>query len=371
MSLGQWLPGAAVLSFCKHEDNGVLLPPYPTPLTTMQVGDKVRFLHQAGEGTVVAILKDGRVEVATSDDFNIPFRPSELVPIAREERTVFGNKPVESAAQRVAKIATASAPKAEFGLYMALIPKPGGNLELAVVNNTDYDLPFTVGLLRQEQYTGLDAQVLAARTVRHYTSYALSDLHKWPVFVFQFLLHRPGTSTFRPALEKRIGLDMEDLAMPKQRLPLLATEAYLFQLDAHLQAKPDSEKLEQALAKQVAQNQAKTPVAKATASITSKEPPKVLTTVADVVDLHIEKLVSSTQGMNADQIFNAQMAAFESALSRALAARMPKITFIHGVGAGVLKKRIHLALKHHKQVKDYREAPESKFGRGATEVMLG
>jgi dsDNA-specific endonuclease/ATPase MutS2 len=89
------------------------------------------------------------------------------------------------------------------------------------------------------------------------------------------------------------------------------------------------------------------------------------------VDLHIEKLVTNPTLYNADEMLKIQLDMFEGCISKALAAGMPKVTFIHGVGGYVLKRMITLRLKNHKQVKDYKDAPANKFGNGATEVWFG
>jgi dsDNA-specific endonuclease/ATPase MutS2 len=99
--------------------------------------------------------------------------------------------------------------------------------------------------------------------------------------------------------------------------------------------------------------------------------PKIIVAVKDVVDLHIEKIVANPANLNADEMLKQQLEMFESCLSKAIAAGLPKITFIHGVGGYVLKKMIWLRLKSHKQVKEYKEAPQSQYGNGATEVWFG
>ena len=47
-----------------------------------------------------------------------------------------------------------------------------------------------------------------------------------------------------------------------------------------------------------------------------------------------------------------------------------KIIFIHGVGEGVLKDRLHDVLKSHAQVKHFNNNWQQQFGFGATEIFL-
>ena len=86
------------------------------------------------------------------------------------------------------------------------------------------------------------------------------------------------------------------------------------------------------------------------------------------IDLHIEKLVSSTRNMDTFDILNYQMRVAKQKLEWALARRISKIIFIHGVGDGVLKQELLLILKRY-PVKFY-DASFKKYGYGATEVVL-
>jgi len=319
----------------------------------MQIGDKVRFLNQSGEGIVTANLGKGQVEVAINGDFKIPFDINMLVPIAREERIVFGQAKIESAGARANKIETAQVAKAEHGVYLAFIPKADQTFELCLANNTDYPLPFSIGVEKTGQYTGLDAGLLEARNVKRYGNYAKSEMNKWPIFVIQLLFHKHGAHTLKKPLLRKIEIEPLDFQKLYKRLPLLTVDAYIYSVDDVMIAKPKAEEIKTSIANK--------PV------IT----PKVIVAAKEVVDLHIEKIVSNPTEYNADEMLKLQLDVFESNLSKAIAAKLPKIIFIHGVGGYVLKKMIWLRLKSHKQVKEYKEASYSLYGNGATEVWFG
>ena len=84
-------------------------------------------------------------------------------------------------------------------------------------------------------------------------------------------------------------------------------------------------------------------------------------------DLHIEQLITDFKGLNNAEKIRIQLDAFENKLSAALAAGMLEITFIHGIGTGVLRKAIHASLKKNKGIKSFAEA---QFDRGATLVKI-
>ena len=86
------------------------------------------------------------------------------------------------------------------------------------------------------------------------------------------------------------------------------------------------------------------------------------------VDLHIHNLTSSTRGMDNYDMLNLQINEAKYKLEFAIKNRIPKIVFIHGRGAGVLKLELEFLFKNY-HVKWY-EASFQKYGLGATEVYI-
>ena len=77
----------------------------------------------------------------------------------------------------------------------------------------------------------------------------------------------------------------------------------------------------------------------------------------DVMDLHIENLIDSYQGMSNSQILN-------------INKQQRKIVVIHGVGEGVLRHEIRKELDIYYSEYKYYDAPYEEFGMGATEIIL-
>jgi dsDNA-specific endonuclease/ATPase MutS2 len=86
------------------------------------------------------------------------------------------------------------------------------------------------------------------------------------------------------------------------------------------------------------------------------------------VDLHINKLIKSTRGLDNYDMLNLQMDTAKRKIEYAINKRIPKIVFIHGVGEGVLKSELHYLLNNY-PVKYY-DASYKKYGLGATEVYV-
>ena len=88
-----------------------------------------------------------------------------------------------------------------------------------------------------------------------------------------------------------------------------------------------------------------------------------------IVDLHIGELVDNILGMSSNDIFRTQINYFKKMLESAITNEYDKVTFIHGVGNGVLKNAIIEELKHYDNTSN-RMASIMKFGVGAIDVMI-
>jgi len=88
------------------------------------------------------------------------------------------------------------------------------------------------------------------------------------------------------------------------------------------------------------------------------------------VDLHIEELVDNLRGLSNFQIVNIQITAFHAAMHNAIDKRAYSLVVIHGVGNGVLKNEICKILKSEYGFR-YHDASLAKYGKGATEVIIG
>ena len=86
------------------------------------------------------------------------------------------------------------------------------------------------------------------------------------------------------------------------------------------------------------------------------------------VDLHAEKLLKSTKGMDNYDVLSLQLQTAKHKLEYCIAKRISKLVLIHGVGEGVLKTELIYLLNNY-PVKYY-DASYQKYGQGATEVYV-
>jgi dsDNA-specific endonuclease/ATPase MutS2 len=86
-------------------------------------------------------------------------------------------------------------------------------------------------------------------------------------------------------------------------------------------------------------------------------------------DLHIEKLVKNSRGMNNYDILTLQTETAQRHIEFAIRNRIPKIVFIHGVGEGILKAELDFLLGRFDQI-SFKDGNYQKYGSGATEVYF-
>ncbi|PTX62632.1 Smr domain-containing protein [Kordia periserrulae] len=87
------------------------------------------------------------------------------------------------------------------------------------------------------------------------------------------------------------------------------------------------------------------------------------------VDLHIHQLTNKSKGMSNYDMLTLQTDTAKRQLEFAIRNRIPKVVFIHGVGAGVLKEELYYLFRRYDNVKYY-DANYQKYGLGATEVYI-
>ena len=89
-----------------------------------------------------------------------------------------------------------------------------------------------------------------------------------------------------------------------------------------------------------------------------------------IIDLHIDNLIDSYNGMSNSAILKIQMTHFKIFLNKSIDKKQRKIVVIHGVGEGVLRHEIRKELDIYYPYFEYYDASYEQFGYGATEIRL-
>lgn len=326
----------------------------------MNIGDKVRMVHGREEGVIYAFLPGNVVEIEIEDGFRIPVLKNEIVTISPvESQRMVKPEETKAAASRADVIVPRNAPFAEKGIYLAFISVNDRALTVHVINNTDWTLPFTAVAASESSSAGLAAGVLQPRSSHKLTEVLMKDFESWPVFDIKILYFRAGNYQLPLALNKRIRCRAQSFYKNKGKVPVLAKDGFVYQLDEE-NLKREAPGISEDIAGEI----------KASMLGQSAAGQNTLPKPEQVIDLHIEKLANNPKSLSNDAILKKQLDVFESSLESAIANGMEEITFIHGAGSGVLKNELHRRLGKNQHVQFFKDALKEKFGYGATLVKI-
>jgi len=334
----------------------------------MNIGDKVRLIHSKEEGIITRFLKDNVVEVEIEAGFKLPVLRRELAVVSTNEKQFF--KPAQTVlTQDIAKQKEVKAAiKADKGVFLAFLPINDKLVSIYLVNNSDWNFPFSLTLSTGRIHVGLLGGVLKAKSAQKANlDLILKDIEEWGSFTFQAFYYNDGAFDERAPLTKKMRVRESTWANYKKKAPLLDKEAYLYQLDS------DEVELAQEKAKET-EKKLVIDVNKLKEGMMEKKPvevlPKSYEKPSHIVDLHIEELTKNHYSMNNSEMLELQMNTFLNKFEQAIASGMDEITFIHGVGNGVLRQEIQRKLSGHKNVAWFEDAQKEKFGYGATRIKI-
>lgn len=320
----------------------------------MNIGDKVRFLHGHEEGIVRGFANHGMVDVEIEDGFTIPALQKDLVVIAKEEDVHFKRQKqtTTSDTDKKKEPTKTTAIFSERGLFIGFLPINDQLVSLYFINNSDFHILFSLSSLEKQNHYGLANANVPPREYTKLTDWQLSEFDKWPSLAFQILFHHSRYFTPKAPLLKTINFKASTFFKKKTKLPILDKQGFLLQIDAD--NKPvDLDKVKNSMFQ------------KSESYVTSsKELPE------QEVDLHIEKLSSKHKEMSKEEILQLQLEIFQKKLDQAIVAGYDQITFIHGVGNGVLRDKIHKYCSQVDNIRFFKDAHKEKFGYGATQVRI-
>lgn len=322
-------------------------------------GDKVRMYNSRDEGIVTRIIDNNTVEVELEKDFAIPVTIMELVLVSHQEAQRMGEpKKVQNNTMQTIVSRPISLANLDIGVYLSFSDIGSSELELRLINDTEFALMVGFSTESRGTYTGRWSGLIKSKSAELLATVKKHEIEQWSNFYFHVIYyalsanHLPSPRTFSYMFKPSI------LAKQPKPLPFTETVGHLIQLDEPFSLE-DMRMVKEKLSDKINQG------------------PKVsavpLSKPADEVDLHIEELTSDISKMQSGEMLRLQLSHFENALHKAMASGMSEITFIHGVGAGVLKNEIQKRLSNYsaqKDIKYFEDARKDKFGYGATYVRL-
>jgi hypothetical protein len=317
----------------------------------MNIGDKVRMLHGTEEGIIRRVIDNRMVEVEIEDGFLIPVLKNEIVRIAPEEK-----KDMKPQVQYFSSDQVESGEKSSIaneGLFLAL--QTQNNILTAwIVNNTPGTILFSVHQQFANDIKGLSHGIINKLSYAKIDDWSLDSLLNLPFLIVDIIFFESGEKQHTLPYSKKIDMKPKVLQRKQQDIPLISSQGILFLLTEDV-LKPDPKAIKQAFFNDKTDLRPK----KNRGEPVSKE-----------VDLHIEALPEDFSGLEEDEILKIQISHFEDALEKAVMSGTDQITFIHGVGRGTLRNKIHKFLSQYPHIKYYEDVNKEKFGYGATKVRL-
>jgi hypothetical protein len=315
----------------------------------MNIGDRVRLLHGKEEGTIRKISSGGRIEVEIEDGFIIPAMKSEVVLIAAAEKNYFGENPNPSSEKE--NLLPVSGPK-DQGLYLAFIPINDQTHSLYVINDSMQPYLVHASEVFGDNVRTLFAGSMQGGEAKKIDDRMLKDMDQWPAFLLRFIPIQNNLEKAIPPFEKQLKMKPTQFFKHLSKAPILGKNGYLFAMEQTTK-ELDIRSLN-------AELQEIAPIPKPTSS---KKPERS-------IDLHIEFLHPQPDTLSNSEKMRIQLEIFEKNLNQAIASGMDEITFIHGLGNGVLRKEIHKRLSQLGNIKYFQDTQKDQWGYGATLVRI-
>ncbi len=333
-----------------------------------RVGQKVSFLNEQRKGIVKKIISPELISVEIEEGFEIPVASNELI---RDEPDETTQQIIEEPASEthyenddpsITKIIADKNIKDQ--IFLVYTPENqenylGGPIEVSLINHTQFDLIFTYARKESNFLEHKDYDVIGSFSKLLLAKKDISELKKWNHLKFQFLFFKSNSDQFKEPLVKEIHF---------QSIKFYRDQHYqYFNLENQkcifiplIEYKAQEKKEQQKGLKR-----------KESENFLEEFPKKYLNDdhIAEV-DMHIWEITDRHEHLSKHEIMQLQLRYFIKMLDSAIASKIKKIVFIHGVGNGRLKEEIRKTMDESYTYLKYFDASIAKYGVGATEVEI-
>lgn len=343
----------------------------------IEVGDKVRFLNEVGEGKVTRI--DGNiVYVYTDEGFEIPVNLKELVVIKKNSKTRNNLSDVHTHTinynyterdertfeeNNFFSIDDTPSEPLTNDLYLAFVCEEGlknDKLNLYLINDSNYNLTFCIFNRKINTYEFMDTALLEAGTKIFIKLLKKEEIAQIASYTIQGILFNSNEKNVGKILNKELKINALYLLNKNyfRKNDFFDEPAFMFSI---LQADKNQQLIKQQKIKQDLEEKNK--------QKTKKETIKNSELIE--VDLHIESLIDNYKNLTPNEMLQLQLAHFQKKMEEyILVPSIKKVVFIHGVGNGTLKLKLRQILSREYAHYDYQDASYQEYGFGATMVIL-
>ena len=358
-------------------------------MAEFKVGDKVNFISAVGGGKVTKIIDTRMVMVEVEDGFEIPTLITDLVLDYRSQPQVSHQQKVVDTVQKeiqakelLEQERADAARKGELrrfakeaekeGVYLAFIPHEQqwlltGAMDVVLVNHTPYEMLYTFTIKEEEKFVNVDYGQVDKHEKVVIESISRDDLEYWLNGIVQAVFAKEESDNVLLPLNAPFSLRPGRFFKEGSYAAsgILGEKAVMICLSELVALKSGDGDFAKIMKEGIGSQAAKKELVKKESPIDKHRTASGEATV----DLHIGELVDNILGLSSHDMFRIQTDYFKKMLDSAIASEYTKVTFIHGVGNGVLKNAIIDELKNYKNTEN-RMASIAKFGVGAIDVII-
>lgn len=337
-------------------------------------GDKVRMLHDRAVAKILQVYPKGRLLILIDDFIEEEVDVKEVVPMTAPP-------PQLSKREQAARALNEKAAQTDLktGIYFAIDVEDERKVQYYLVNHSPYGAVFALSGVQNGKAAGKVQGMLDPATAQILFRGKLSEWETHSDLLFQFIYFSEDPAPVMLPAHAPFRLRNKHFMQPPQQNPYTPVPSRLVCLLTEQQIK-DSEYEKPETETEPAPEPE---LAEEAQNYQMEEKPRVLDFEPltpeewrehdcpdNVIDLHIEKLVADPNQLYPSAMLNLQLQEFEKCMSLAVANGLKEICFIHGIGAGKLKKELHRRLKGSPYVREFKVDDSGRFGFGATKVSF-
>jgi len=346
----------------------------------MKIGDKVRFLNTTGGGIVKGFQGKDIVLVEDEEGFDIPVLMRETVVIepANDAQVRQIVKPIpEIQHQDYQKIEIEEEYKVEetkegeqLTVHLAYLPidiksLSSTDFECYLVNDSNYYLSYNYMSRSDNGWISRSSGLIEPNTKLFLEEFSKMELNDMEHICLQFFAYKKGKA-FSIKNPYSVEVHIDTVKFYKlhsfKENDYFEDEAIIYPIVRRDLSEKEFtvsvEEIEAAIKEKEHHRPRIQPIAK-----------KDKNTILEI-DLHIDELLDSTNGLSSGDILEYQLKKFSEVMDENKKNRGRKIVFIHGKGDGVLKNAILKELKTKYKSVYYQDASFREYGYGATMVTI-
>ena len=348
-----------------------------------KVGDKVKFLDEEGGGRISKIISSNMVSVIIEDGFEIPTLSSNLVKIEQSDSTSAENlfepdfdveipEPSitdEIPADTIISLPNYSAlePKPK-GIYLSYVPQRqnlliSGELDIYLVNHSNYDILFSLHLKSNNTYSGFDYGSVTPNSKYLIHTIEREEIDDWLTGNIQILFHHETAAELLSPSDTDFKLKITRFVKEENYRPVsfMSEKSVLVSICEIVAMRRENEFVEKS------EHKVETQKSIIVTHNNFIDKHKTNEDSAEI-DLHIGELKENFSHLSKLEILRIQLDYFEKCLESALQNNIKRMVIIHGVGQGILKSEIRKAFKKYDI--EFFDAAIAKYGVGATEARV-